>query len=300
MKNYQKALKHTVNILAAVLFGAVAFVFIAYGLAYKSLPFIDRHFMLLLSLSLGVTSALILVYLIFYILDKKAVYRLILCVLIFLCIAGAVFFAICATGIIKKITSIEAVRDYISEFGNMAVFLFILFSFLQVIILPVPGSVTVAAGVALFGPLKCSIFSFIGITLGSIVAFTIGRVVGEKAVRWIVGEETLKKWLQKLKGKDYLILSIMFLLPLFPDDVLCFVAGLSSMTWTYFIVMIVITRVTSILATSYSVGLIPLTTWWGIMIWLIIGALVVAAFWVVCKYSDKIDGFIKNKLKIKR
>ena len=94
--------------------------------------------------------------------------------------------------------------------------------------------------------------------------------------------------------------SIMFLLPLFPDDVLCFVAGLSSMTWTYFIVMIVITRVTSILATSYSVGLIPLTTWWGIMIWLIIGALVVAAFWVVCKYSDKIDGFIKNKLKIKR
>lgn len=300
MKNYQKALKHTVNILAAVLFGAVAFVFIAYGLAYKSLPFIDRHFMLLLSLSLGVTSALILVYLIFYILDKKAVYRLILCVLIFLCIAGAVFFAICATGIIKKITSIEALRDYISEFGNMAVFLFILFSFLQVIILPVPGSVTVAAGVALFGPLKCSIFSFIGITLGSIVAFTIGRVVGEKAVRWIVGEETLKKWLQKLKGKDYLILSIMFLLPLFPDDVLCFVAGLSSMTWTYFIVMIVITRVTSILATSYSVGLIPLTTWWGIMIWLIIGALVVAAFWVVCKYSDKIDGFIKNKLKIKR
>ena len=288
------------NILAAVLFGAVAFVFIAYGLAYKSLPFIDRHFMLLLSLSLGVTSALILVYLIFYILDKKAVYRLILCVLIFLCIAGAVFFAICATGIIKKITSIEALRDYISEFGNMAVFLFILFSFLQVIILPVPGSVTVAAGVALFGPLKCSIFSFIGITLGSIVAFAIGRVVGEKAVRWIVGEETLKKWLQKLKGKDYLILSIMFLLPLFPDDVLCFVAGLSSMTWTYFIVMIVITRVTSILATSYSVGLIPLTTWWGIMIWLIIGALVVAAFWVVCKYSDKIDGFIKNKLKIKR
>ena len=300
MKNYQKALKHTVNILAAVLFGAVAFVFIAYGLAYKSLPFIDRHFMLLLSLSLGVTSALILVYLIFYILDKKAVYRLILCVLIFLCIAGAVFFAICATGIIKKITSIEALRDYISEFGNMAVFLFILFSFLQVIILPVPGSVTVAAGVALFGPLKCSIFSFIGITLGSIVAFTIGRVVGEKAVRWIVGEETLKKWLQKLKGKDYLILSIMFLLPLFPDDVLCFVAGLSSRTWTYFSVMIVITRVTSILATSYSVGLIPLTTWWGIMIWLIIGALVVAAFWVVCKYSDKIDGFIKNKLKIKR
>lgn len=300
MKNYQKALKHIVNILAAVLFGAVAFVFIAYGLAYKSLPFIDRNFFLLLSLSLALIIALLLTYIIFYIFDKKAIYRLILCVLIFLCIAGAVFFAVCATGIIGKITSIEALRDYISEFGNWAVILFILFCFLQVIILPVPGSVTVAAGVALFGPLKCSIFSFIGITLGSIVAFAIGRVIGEKAVKWIVGEDTLKKWLEKLKGKDYLILSIMFLLPLFPDDVLCFVAGLSSMTWPYFIVMIVITRVTSILATSYSVGLIPFTTWWGIMIWLIIAALVVLAFWIVCKYSDKIDYFIKNKLKFKR
>lgn len=300
MKDYQKALKHTVNILAAVLFGAVAFVFIAYGLAYKSLPFINKNFVLLLSLSLALISALILAYIIFYIFDKKVIYRLILCTLICLSIAGAVFFAICATGIIKKIGSIDALRDYISQFGNMAVFLYILFSFLQVVILPIPGSVTVATGVALFGPLKCSIYSFIGITLGSVVAFAIGRWIGEKAVKWIVGEDSLKKWLAKLKGKDYLILSIMFLLPLFPDDVLCFVAGLSSMTWTYFLVMIVITRVTSILATSYSVGLIPFTTWWGILIWLLIGALVIIAFWVVCKYSDKIDYFIKNKLKIKR
>lgn len=300
MKGYQEALKHTINLLAAVLFGAVAFVFIAYGLAYKSLPFIEKHFNLLFFLSSGVLSSLILAYVVFYLLDKQAIYKLIFCALIFFCIAGAVFFTICATGVIKKIGSIEALRDYISQFGNMAVFLYILFCFLQVVILPIPGSVTVAAGVALFGPLKCSIFSFIGITLGSFTAFAIGRWIGDKAVKWIVGEDTLKKWLKKLKGKDYLILSIMFLLPLFPDDVLCFVAGLSSMTWGYFAIMIVVTRATSILATSYSVGLIPFTTWWGILIWVIIAVLIALAFWLVCKYSQKIDYFIKNKLKVKR
>ena len=182
----------------------------------------------------------------------------------------------------------------------MAVILYIVFCFLQVVILPVPGSVTVAAGVALFGPLWCSVYSFIGITLGSITAFAIGRWIGDRAVQWIVGKDTLKKWLEKLKGKDYLILSIMFLLPLFPDDVLCFVAGLSSMTWPYFLVMITITRATSVLGTAYSVGLIPFTTWWGILIWLVLGILIVLAFWLVCKYSDKIDYFIKNKLKIKK
>ena len=300
MKGYQKALKYIINILAAVLFGAVAFVFIAYGLAYKSLPFIEKNFILLLSLSSGILGVLVLAHIVFFVLNKQAIYKLILCTLIFLAIGGATFFTICATGIIKKIGSIEALRDYISQFGSMAVFLYILFSFLQVVILPVPGSVTVAAGVALFGPLKCSIYSFIGITIGSIVAFAIGRWIGEKAVRWIVGKDTLKKWLEKLKGKDYLILSIMFLLPLFPDDVLCFVAGLSSMTWPYFLIMITITRAISVLSTAYSVGLIPFTTWWGILIWLVIGALIILAFWLVCKYSDKIDYFIKNKLKIKR
>lgn len=300
MKDYRQAIKHTVNIIAAVLFGAVAFIFIAYGLAYKSLPFISKNFPLLVSLSFGVLGTLIMLYVVFYILDKQAIYRLIFCALIFFCIAGAVFFTVCATGIIQKIGSINALRDYISQFGSLAALLFILFCFLQVVILPVPGSVTVAAGVALFGPLKCSIFSFIGITLGSIAAFAIGRWVGDKAVQWIVGKDTLKKWLKKLKGKDYLILSIMFLLPLFPDDVLCFVAGLSSMTWTYFLIMIIITRATSILATSYSVGLIPFTTWWGIIIWLVIACIIAVAFWLVCKYSDKIDYFIKNKLKIKR
>lgn len=300
MKGYKQALKHSVNILAAVLFGAVAFLFIAYGLAYKSLPFIDSHFMTLISVSAGVLAALVLAYIVLYVFKKQAWYRLILCTLIFLDICGIVFFTICATGIITKINSIQALRDYIAEFGSWAVALFIAFCFLQVVVLPVPGSIAVAAGVALFGPLKCAIYSFIGIVAGSIVAFAIGRWIGYKAVKWIVGKDTLDKWLTNLKGKDYLILSIMFLLPMFPDDVLCFIAGLSSMTWPYFLIMIMITRVISVFTTAYSFGFIPFTTWWGILIWVIIAALVVLSFWLVCKYSDKIDAFIKNMLKLKR
>lgn len=293
-------LKHTVNILSAVLSCAFAFVFIGFGLTYKSLPFITKYFTVLFALTATLLAVLLFGYIVFYLLQKQAIFRFILCIFIFLDIAGLVFFTVCATGLINKINSIQSLRDYIADFGNMAVFLFILFCFLQVVILPVPGSVAVAAGVALFGPLKCAIYSFIGIVTGSIVAFAIGRWIGYKAVKWIVGKETLDKWLEKLKGKDYLILSIMFLLPMFPDDVLCFVAGLSSMTWPYFIIMIVITRLISVVTTAYSVGFIPFNTWWGILIWIIIAILIAVAFWLVCKYSDKIDKFIKTKFKFKR
>ena len=300
MNNFIEVLKHIVNILAAVLCGAVAFVFIAYGLAYKSLPFINEYFSTLMCVSAGTLFVLVLSYVLLYVFDKQVVYKLILCLLICLAIFATVFFTICATGIITRINTIQGLRDFIAESGSMAVIIYILFSFLQVVILPVPGSVTVAAGVALFGTFKCIIYSFIGIVSGSIVAFAIGRWIGYKAVKWIVGQETLDKWLEKLKGKDYLILSIMFLLPLFPDDVLCFVAGLSSMTWGYFLVMIIVTRAISVVTTAYSFGLIPFNTWWGILIWLAIAALIILAFWVVCKYSDKIDRFIKTKFKFKR
>jgi len=291
--------KHCVNVLAVVLLGAVAFLFIAYGLNYKSVGFIKEHFDLLFWLSFALILAITALGVLFYFLKKQSLYRLIVCALIFLDVCAVLFFTLCATGMLGKITSVEELRKYIQNTGKMAAIIYIVFCFLQVVLLPVPGSVAVAAGVAMFGPWKCAIFGFIGITLGSLVAFALGRWLGYKAVCWIVGKDSLDKWLEKLKGKDYLILSLMFLLPMFPDDVLCFIAGLSSMTWPYFVVMIVITRAISVFTTAYSFELIPFNTWWGLIIWIVLLALVIISFYAVCKYSDKIDRFIKRKFKIK-
>lgn len=294
---HAEVLKHIINILVTVLLSAGTFAFTAYGLLYKNISFIDVHFNLLLALT-GVVCALFMIGgILFYALQKQSLYRLIVCILLFLIIMAAIFYALCAGGLLGKINSVESLREYIQNAGKMAAIIYILFSFLQVTLLPVPGSVTVAAGVAMFGPLKCSIYSFIGIVLGSFLAFFIGRLVGYKAVSWIVGKDSLDKWLKKLKGKDYLILSLMFLLPMFPDDILCFVAGLSSMTWAYYSIMIVITRAISVLYTAYSFELIPFTTWWGLIIWAGIVGLIIISFYVVFKYSDEIDKFIKRKFK---
>ncbi|MFR1632872.1 MAG: TVP38/TMEM64 family protein [Oscillospiraceae bacterium] len=295
----RSTIMHILNASAVVFGCAAACALFVFGLLYDSIDFINEHRTLLVSLVMGLMFIVMLCSLIFYIFEFKSLYRLAICLIVCLLILSGIFFAVCATGFIKDMTSIEALREYIESSGNWAVWVFILFQFLQVVILPIPSTVTVMAGVALFGPLKCSLFSFIGIFIGSVLAFGIGRWLGYKVVSWIVGKEDLDKWLKKIKGKDYLILSIMFLLPLFPDDVLCFIAGLSSMTWGYFLVMIFVTRALSITLSAYSFDTIPFTTWWGILCWALIISAVVALFWLVCKYSDKIDWFIKNKLGFK-
>ncbi len=294
-----EVLKHCINVLAVALMGAIAFLFTAYGLLYKNVGFIVDNFNTLMSLAAGFSLFAVVAAILFYICGKQSLYRLTVCIMVFADICAVVFFTLCATGLFGKINSVEALRQYIQQAGKLAALIFILFSFLQVVLLPVPGSIAVAAGTAMFGPFKCSVYSFIGIVLGSVTAFAVGRLVGYKAVCWIVGQDSLDKWQEKLKGKDYLILSLMFLLPLFPDDILCFIAGLSSMTWPYFIVMITVTRAISVFTTAYSFELIPFTTWWGILIWVVLLALVAVSFWLVCKYSTEIDNFLKKKLKIK-
>lgn len=295
----KQTLKHILNVTAVVLGCAASCVLIVFGLLCDSIDFINEHRTLLVSLALGLMFIIMLCSLIFYIFDFKTLYRLSVCLIVCILIISAIFLAVSATGFIKNITSKEALREYIANYGGWAVWVFILLQFLQVVVLPIPSTVTVMAGNMLFEPLYCALYSFIGIFLGSVVAFAIGRLLGYRVVCWIVGKEDLDKWLKKIKGKDYLILSIMFLLPLFPDDVLCFVAGLSSMTWPYFLIMIFVTRALSITLSALSFDSIPFTTWWGLLCWALIIAAVVALFYLVIKYSDKIDWFIKNKLGLK-
>ena len=233
----------------------------------------------------------------FYWKKKELFYKAIISAYVLFIFAGIVLFILQRTGFFEIVRDEESLEAYLERAGVWMGFAFITLQFLQVVILPIPSFVTVAAGSALFGPLRGAVYSLIGIVLGSLTAFFIGRFVGYRAVAWIVGKDTLDKWLQKIKGKDKLLLSAMFLLPVFPDDVLCFVAGLSSMSWGFFLVVIAISRVLAIVTTSYSVTLIPFNTWWGITIWVVFFAAVIVLFIFLYRKFDQIQDWILKKFR---
>ena len=89
-----------------------------------------------------------------------------------------------------NITSLsqEKVQEIVSSYGIWGPLVFIILSFLQVTLLPIPGAVTIIAGNFLFNPFLSFLYSFIGIFLGSIVSFILGRKLGRKFVNWIVGD----------------------------------------------------------------------------------------------------------------
>ena len=296
-KDKIEILKTVLSCSVIVVLGAAAIVF---GLLYMNLTnisFLERHKRLVETLFIIIIGLVTIISVVCQLSDKKFVYRLTFLTLILMTAALAVLYVIQITGLWDKIDSVEDLRNYVSGFGGYAVFIFIAIQFLQVVVLPIPGFITVSVGVLLFGAFKGSVYSVIGIVSASIVAFFIGRVFGYKVAGWLVGKENLDKGLELVKGKDKVILTFMFLFPFFPDDVLCFVAGLSSMSVPYYIVMITITRIINIVVSAYSVNgsIIPYNTWWGILLWIAVFILVAALCYAIYKHGDKIENFFKSK-----
>ena len=235
----------------------------------------------------------------FVITRKDVCIKITLSAFILVIFALILVYVLLKTGFFEVFHDSEKLQIYLERAGIWMPLLYIILQFLQVIILPIPSVVSTVAGVALFGAFKTIIYSLLGILLGSFAAFFIGRKLGYRAVSWMIGADTLKKWQKKLKGKDNLFLTIMFVLPLFPDDILCFLAGLSSMSTRYFIIMICISRAIGIAGTCYSIDFIPFNTWWGILLWCFFLLAVVVLFVVTYKNLDKIQKSLKNLKKKK-
>ena len=232
--------------------------------------------------------------------NRESLVKIVLSVFIFLSFCLLLIFVLQRTGFFKVIKNADTLQTYLEKAGVWMPIFYIVLQYLQVVVLPIPSLISTVAGVALFGAFKTLLYSLIGILLGSITAFLIGRRFGKKAVGWMIGEETLNKWQKKVRGKDNLILSAMFLLPLFPDDILCFLAGLSSMSLKFFTIMMSGSRFLAIGATCYSIDFIPFNTWWGIMIWIAFAVLITFLFILVFKNLDKIQAWIKRKREKKQ
>ena len=93
----------------------------------------------------------------------------------------------------------------------------------------------------------------------------------------------------------------MMVLPIFPDDVLCLVAGLTNMTWKFFVLTNLIARPIGIFMTCYlgSGELIPYHGW-GLVAWAFIIVLVVILLYLTFKYRPQIENFLKTKFRSKK
>lgn len=155
----------------------------------------------------------------------------------------------------RLFVSQDALEAFLGKFGLFAPALFILIQMVQVVIPILPGAIGCLGGVLIFGPVWGFVYNYVGISIGSILAFSLSKYYGKPFVRGIIGQKNYEKyigWLDKGKGFDRAFAAAIFF-PAAPDDLLCYIAGLTKMSLKKFSVIILLGKPGSIFL--YSLGL---------------------------------------------
>lgn len=142
----------------------------------------------------------------------------------------------------------DRVKEELPKYGILAPVVYALFYALQIVIAPIPGAPLAYTAGYLFGPVVASIFSMLGILLGSAIAFLLARRLGWPLIEKITPPSWIERW-RNLAAVNSSI--TWFLLMLAPTaDVFYFIAGLTTLSFRRFILLVFIGRLPGIILSS--------------------------------------------------
>ncbi|WP_205408756.1 TVP38/TMEM64 family protein [Enterococcus timonensis] len=130
---------------------------------------------------------------------------------------------------------------------------FILIQLIQVVVPIIPGGISLAAGVLIFGPVWGFVYNYIGICLGSMVNFYLARRFGKPLIMNLISEKTYNKYIGYIKNQKRFdkLFALAIFFPVAPDDALCLIAGLTEMTFKKFAAIIMLGKPLSIAIYSF-------------------------------------------------
>lgn len=141
------------------------------------------------------------------------------------------------TGLIHFFLNKEKMMSLLDSLGPLSFIGFILLQSAQVVAAPIPGEVTGLLGGFLYGPFLGVLLSTIGLTIGSYIAFALARIFGRPFVERFVDKNTMKRFDYLLHHKGAFLVFLLFLIPGFPKDYLCYILGLGHLTTAEFLVI---------------------------------------------------------------
>ena len=133
-------------------------------------------------------------------------------------------------------------KDTLREWGILAPIIFMGMQALQVIFAPIPGELTGILGGYLFGEWVGLLYSTVGLTLGSVAAFGVGRWLGAHVVQRYVSRDIWRKLGFIIETQGAVLCFAIFLIPGLPKDMTCYLFGLSPMPFWIFAVISTVGR----------------------------------------------------------
>jgi uncharacterized membrane protein YdjX (TVP38/TMEM64 family) len=184
------------------------------------------------------------------------------------------------------------VGAYVASFGPSAPFVFIGLQILQVVVSPIPGELTGFIGGYLFGIGEGFIYSTVGLTIGSWLAFLMARRFGMPFVRRFVGKEIMDKFDYLMEHQGAFFSFIFFLIPGLPKDFFCYILGLSPMHVVTFLVISTVGRIPGTLLLTMQGQAVRSENYRGFFVVLGLGLLLIVLTLI---FRDPIERWLHRK-----
>lgn len=160
------------------------------------------------------------------------------------------------------------------------VVLFLLFV-LQVFLAFIPGQALMVASGYLYGFWSGFLLSWLSLVIGGEIAFLLARRYGRAfAEKWI-SKEVLARWDKSAEGQGVGFFTFSLVMPLVPNDAMCYVAGLGKISHRHFSLANLLGRGMACIVTSW-IGAFGMQA--PAHIWMIVIAMCACfSVWVICK-----------------
>lgn len=222
--------------------------------------------------------------------------RIVLLLAVALLLVGGGLF-LYQTGFFAASSSMEGLREYIDRFAPYSHLCLFFVQFLSVVLAPIPSNVTSVAGGLLFGTWPSFFLTYAAVVAGSLLVFTLARGLGQDFADRLVSRKLSEKYQAVLETKAPVFLTLAFLFPFFPDDILCILAGVTRISWQHFLAIVLLTRPWGLLFACALGGSTISLPWWGMAL---IGAAGLGLFLLGMKYGDRIEAAVLTRLQVHR
>lgn len=151
------------------------------------------------------------------------------------------------SGWLTVLSDQEFVSNYVQSFGVLTPLVLAFLQVLQVIVAFIPGHVFVIAGGYIYGMPLGLLFNITCVVAASQLGFLLARWAGRPLVHRLADRATIDKWETIAEERGFLFFTIAFVLPVFPTDLMNFVAGLTGISSRKFFAANLLGRLPSVI-----------------------------------------------------
>ena len=189
-------------------------------------------------------------------------------------------------------SSSDKLSKFLESLGPYSPAVFVLLQVLQVVAAPIPGELTGVAGGYVYGETFGFILSSVGLTLGSWVAFELASILGRPFVERFVSQEVLHKFDFLTTNTGATLCFLLFLIPGFPKDYLCYLLGLSRMKLGTFLMVSIIGRIPGTYLLTMQGAKFRSEEYYELAAFAVISAIIMLAAYL---YRNRIYHWIKHR-----